>query len=256
MLPSRAFLSDNGKDYPGHHSLHSSRMTPIRSRWQEVICYIVTSYIILRRALLWAGFPWKPSSCWALPWIEKSKNQIIHTYKVVTYVFFYIPVKFFKIDSLKLFTRLSVENGYRRGSWDFFKNGSLVFWLKVPVYEVLHIGELKKRIMGWFLGFSLVHLVQTSSGAWLDDALVDGVVLPLLAILALHLVLLRPHHEQEAAQQRQAQQLGLHHKLKSLLWKQCDIRNETFKALKQFWYQYCNTVENFKIISLLLALAL
>lgn len=39
----------------------------------------------------------------------------------------YIPVKFFKIDSLELFTGLGVENGYRRGSWDFLKNGSLVF---------------------------------------------------------------------------------------------------------------------------------
>lgn len=72
-----------------------------------------------------------------------------------------LPVKFFKIDSLKLFTRLCVENGYRRGSWDFLKNGSLVFRLKVPVYEVLHIGEL----------------VQTSSGARLNDRTVDLLVL-------------------------------------------------------------------------------
>ena len=53
----------------------------------------------------------------------------------------------------------------------------------------------------------MAHLVQSSSGARLDDALIHGVILPLLAILTLHLVLLGPHHEQEAAQQRQGQQL-------------------------------------------------
>ena len=55
-----------------------------------------------------------------------------------------IPIKFFKIDSLKLFAWLGIKDSYRRSSWDFLEHGSLVFWLKVRVYEVLHIGELEK----------------------------------------------------------------------------------------------------------------
>ena len=51
----------------------------------------------------------------------------------------------------------------------------------------------------------LGELVQSSSGARLDDGLVDGVVLPLLPILPLHLVLVSPDNQQEAAQQRQAE---------------------------------------------------
>ena len=56
----------------------------------------------------------------------------------------------------------------------------------------------------------LNYLVQTSSGARLDDTLVYRVILPLLPVLSLHLVLLGPHQEAGAEQDQAHQQIFVH----------------------------------------------
>merc|ERR1719250_125609 len=86
--------------------------------------------------------------------------------------------------ALDLLSRLSIKNGFWRLAWYFLENCTVIFVFKVPVDEVLHIGEL----------------IQTSSRTGLYDTSKYCVILELNSILALCFVLppdhcQGPHHE-------------------------------------------------------------
>merc|ERR1712241_363627 len=81
------------------------------------------------------------------------------------------PLVLFDVNSLKFLPSLVVKDQLRRLAGNLLKDGSLELGLKVPVDEVLHLGEL----------------IQSSSGAGLDNTSIHGVVLKLYPVLPLSL---------------------------------------------------------------------
>ena len=55
----------------------------------------------------------------------------------------YLPLVLFDVNSLKFLPSLVVKDQLRRLAGNLLKDGSLELGLKVPVDEVLHLGELK-----------------------------------------------------------------------------------------------------------------
>jgi hypothetical protein len=56
---------------------------------------------------------------------------------------FHLPGELLDINPLELLPRLIVENSLWRLAGDLFERGPLILGLKVPVDEVLHLGELQ-----------------------------------------------------------------------------------------------------------------
>merc|ERR1719186_1953607 len=104
----------------------------------------------------------------ALSW-----NSLLHHHGVK-----FLPAQRFNVEPFQLFPGGVVENGLWGLAGDFLKDSFVEFRLEVLEYECLHIREP----------------VQSSSGAGLDDALLDVVlqIVELHAILTLRFVLLGP----------------------------------------------------------------
>merc|ERR1719508_493275 len=106
-----------------------------------------------------------------------SRNSLFHHHGVK-----FLPAQRFNVEPFQLFPGGIVENGLWGLAGDFLEDSFVEFRLEVLEYECLHIREP----------------VQSSSGAGLDDALLNVVlqIVELHAILTLRLVLLCPGGDQ------------------------------------------------------------
>ena len=115
-----------------------------------------------------------------------------------------LPAELLNIEPLDLLAGLGEEDQLWGFPRDLLEHCALELRLEVPVDEVLHLGELQRKSGRSICALGLItNLVQSSSGAGLDDRPVDGVVLKLDSILALNFVFTPDHcsKEEQAAYQ-------------------------------------------------------
>ena len=84
-----------------------------------------------------------------------------------------LPVEPLDVEPLQLLAGLGVEDGLGGLAGDLLEHGSVILRLKVPVDELLHLGELQGRVEDNQRPNLLEsYLVQSSPRARLDDTFV------------------------------------------------------------------------------------